>query len=1412
MPTGNLSVTVNHPTLTPLSPVGQWKFDDASGTTASDSSGSGNNGALSGTTIPTWITGQKNGALAFGGAGYVSVPDAVSLRPTTALTISMWVYPTAVGNVGGTTFFLLKGNVGSGSSQSYGFIWGSTNRFGFRVGNTSTFYELDSGTTQTLALNTWSHIAGKYDGTTSTIYLNGSPIQTATPGIGSLNPTVGSNLLIGCSGNPNSPSAFFSGRIDEVYFFTAALPDAEILNFYNLGPPRNGSVIAPFAGQASASLSNHPTVAATAEIRRYNGTTSLSSHPTAVATATASVPPNMGSLSVTITHPTITPLSPVGYWKFDNGSGTTATDSSGNSNNGSLLGTTIPTWITGQKNGALAFGGAGYVSVPDAAILRPTTAITISMWVFPTAVGNVGGTTFFLLKGNVGSGSGQSYGFIWGSTNRFGFRVGNTTTFYELDSGTTQTLALNTWSHIAGKYDGTTSTIYLNGAPIQTATPGIGSMNPTVGSNLLIGCSGNPNSPTAFFSGRIDEVYMFAAALPDAEILNFYNLGPPLNGSLVSAFLGQATASLSNHPTVSAAAEIRRYGATASLSSHPTVVATAEIRRYGAIVSAQSIHPTIAGAASQGFTYYGTASVTAAHARFTDSLVGYWKFDENTGTTLADSSPNNNTGTLFGGGRFGPGYAWVTGKQNSAVQFINVDEGPGYCLVPASPSLVIANKITMACWFYPTASGNNTSSLLFKGNIGSTIGQSYGIIWTSSNTLAVRLGTSSGFSTLNQTVAALSLNTWHHVAAVYDGTAIRLYIDNAAAGSLTVSLATLVPGTTNPLFIGSGASGTTPNSTFPGYIDEVHLYATDLSVADIAHLYNLDAEPRTPTARFSSILTSFGSAYLSTGHTTLVSAGTRTVPTYGGVASLSATHTTVSSSSHYVFGYIGSASLAVVHQIVTSSSIFFTLSHSAAASLTVVHSTISSSAGQVFLYTGNSSLQSVQSVILPNLIGYWPLDETDLSALGDESPYNNNGTYSPLGVTSIPGIKNNAVNFQFGYGRIEDVSLPTPIDRISIACWIYPTAYGDVGNATAIVWKGNITSGNTQSYGILWDSLGHVIFRLGSDVDIFEVSSVFPIQANIWSHICVTYDSQTMRIYINGALDNSQVVAVGTINPTKGFPFYIAASTSDTHAIVKTFLGGVDEVHLYRTCLSQKDIINLFGLASEPSMGSFVFGWYGDASMTTSHSIHTGSGTLFRPPFHGAASVSKHPTIVIAKGGPGPHWQSNTTLIADASMTAASSLVVMDHHGDAMLVSHHTIATTGIYNAFYTSTATLTPKHAKMTSAANNNPPHFYHTTACSVSKHPTIVTTSGHQFHDTNNVSTLILSRHPNLITCNGVFSFDGTIIYTTCRIADRPGELILIYENPTQDLSITDFIDITAIIPSGDQGPCQDQPNFSS
>src|SRR5262249_55433247 len=76
-------------------------------------------------------------------------------------------------------------------------------------------------------------------------------------------------------------------------------------------------------------------------------------------------------------------LAPVGYWKFNENAGSSASDSSGNNLNGTLQGGAG--WGPGKSGSAVTFdGAAAYVQVGDKPQFRVTTALSISAWIYPT--------------------------------------------------------------------------------------------------------------------------------------------------------------------------------------------------------------------------------------------------------------------------------------------------------------------------------------------------------------------------------------------------------------------------------------------------------------------------------------------------------------------------------------------------------------------------------------------------------------------------------------------------------------------------------------------------------------------------------------------------------------------------------------------------------------------------------------------------------------------------------------------------------------------------------------------------------------------------------------------------------------------------------------------------------------------
>jgi hypothetical protein len=195
------------------------------------------------------------------------------------------------------------------------------------------------------------------------------------------------------------------------------------------------------------------------------------------------------------------------YWKFDDGSGTTAFDSSGNGNNGILVGD--PQWVAGKFGGALEFNGDDYVNCGDGPSLQIQDQITITFWFKVDAFSNT--WEAFLAKSDSAYRASRSNGT--GNATHFGAggtSVGGGNSYFD----GTIIVTGGQWHHYAATYDGTAGKIYIDGV-LDVTSPGTGQISLT-SSDLYIG--ENSGATGRFLHGIMDEVRIYSRALTDTEI------------------------------------------------------------------------------------------------------------------------------------------------------------------------------------------------------------------------------------------------------------------------------------------------------------------------------------------------------------------------------------------------------------------------------------------------------------------------------------------------------------------------------------------------------------------------------------------------------------------------------------------------------------------------------------------------------------------------------------------------------------------------------------------------------------------------------------------------------------------------------------------------------------------------------
>lgn len=202
----------------------------------------------------------------------------------------------------------------------------------------------------------------------------------------------------------------------------------------------------------------------------------------------------------------------IGYWSFDEGSGSVATDTSGYGNNGTLQGG--PTWVTGKIGKALQFDGVDdYIDCGAGTSLHlDGNSFTIAAWI---KLDQISRNNNFVGKGGTEAAN-QLLHFGIRSSNNWMFA------FYSNDLNVQGAPAVGTWYHLVGTYDATTNNkkLYLNGSLIGQNTPSSDLLN-TDSYPLLIGAR---NASDHYYTkGLIDEVRLYDRVLTAAEISAAYN-------------------------------------------------------------------------------------------------------------------------------------------------------------------------------------------------------------------------------------------------------------------------------------------------------------------------------------------------------------------------------------------------------------------------------------------------------------------------------------------------------------------------------------------------------------------------------------------------------------------------------------------------------------------------------------------------------------------------------------------------------------------------------------------------------------------------------------------------------------------------------------------------------------------------
>ena len=446
--------------------VGWWKFDEATGTTAHDSSGYGNNGNIcnwssgadtcTSLTNTAWAPGKWGSAFSSTASQYTMVKVAsssnVSLNATTTGTVAVWL---KLNSYSTWQNIVCKENLAGNPTNGYAIRLDNSNPVHplTDLSNTTSNGTCDSHAfNATVPLGQWVHIAYTWDGAHYNQYFNGAVDQSNV--VENCVPTPqGSIFYIGKCGNDVTDN--LDGSVDDVRVYTRTL---------------SASDIAQLAKETQSFIRK---------------------------------PANM--------------LGLIGWWKMDEGTSTNAHDSSGNGYSGVLAGSTLPQWLPGKLGSALSFDGShAYVNLPATGSLNITGQMSVCAWVNPT----VNGTQNDIITKQNGSGAQFEFADTSGNIS-FGWAVGANADYWVSSA----VLPTGVWSHVcATKTNNTTAALYINGTSAalgSSCSPSCGDVPTSMSIPITIGSSINGPAPN-YWSSQLDDVRIYNRALSPMEVANLY--------------------------------------------------------------------------------------------------------------------------------------------------------------------------------------------------------------------------------------------------------------------------------------------------------------------------------------------------------------------------------------------------------------------------------------------------------------------------------------------------------------------------------------------------------------------------------------------------------------------------------------------------------------------------------------------------------------------------------------------------------------------------------------------------------------------------------------------------------------------------------------------------------------------------
>jgi hypothetical protein len=239
--------------------------------------------------------------------------------------------------------------------------------------------------------------------------------------------------------------------------------------------------------------------------------------------------------------------------------------------------------------------------------------------------------------------------------------------------------------------------------------------------------------------------------------------------------------------------------------------------------------------------------------------------------------------------------------------------------------------------------------------------------------------------------------------------------------------------------------------------------------------------------------------------------------------------------------------------------------------------------------------QSSAAIDEGSVAGLWLFDEGEGEEAKDSSMNGNDGELIGK-IEWVTGMFGTALEFDNDTGNV--VSIPDDdsldLENWTIAAWV---KLENMGNWVAIMTKEEVSV--VRNYG-LWLEMASQVLGAHIRVDAANYEWCYgttSISDDEWHHVAGTYDGETMRAYVDGALEKEIAYPIAKDNmPMNDGPLQIGASIHNPEWYI---WGIIDDVGLFNVALELDDIKTIMNgldfLAAEPSAaepsGKFATTW-----------------------------------------------------------------------------------------------------------------------------------------------------------------------------------------------------------------------------